>query len=329
MKYLYEYKQLADKIYFKTNQLSDEDKKFIYSITKGDNTTKIISDIYFNYKDLWLFDKIKENLPNIHQQLLNYNPNVFPITDFDIINSNNEKYIYNTLVDRQELIDNLKNLPSFAIRNLKTEIRKPRDNQEMHRYAQDFSYFMSQISMLNNRNEETRNKIYKKIFKSGSTLKTLLRFSDDKENLLGGVDYTKQYVYDLIKESEYEEDMSIIFEENDVMVIKIESAEAIKKIGCNSLWCFTYGEDNYKTWYNYSYNGVVYVIINFKLPFDDTEFMHVLIKPLKSEKFYNKEKNEHEIPLFNMSNDNYYNTYPILRSLVGKPNIKKLFTFDY
>ena len=61
MKYLYEYKQLADKIYFKTNQLSDEDKKFIYSITKGDNTTKIISDIYFNYKDLWLFDKIKEN----------------------------------------------------------------------------------------------------------------------------------------------------------------------------------------------------------------------------------------------------------------------------
>lgn len=48
-----ENKQLADKIYFNTGKLTDEDKKIIYGITNGDNTTKVISDIYFQEKDTW------------------------------------------------------------------------------------------------------------------------------------------------------------------------------------------------------------------------------------------------------------------------------------
>jgi len=329
LKFFNENKQLADKLYFKPEKLSNVDRRFIYGITRGDNTTKLISDIYFAYKDGWNFNTVKKNLPDIHKQLLNYNSNVFPIKDFDLLNLSKDQYIYDTLLNRQKLIDFLKNLPSQAIRNLKDEIRIPRNDSEMRRYSEDFSYFMAQISMLSNRNDETRKKIYNKIFKSGATLKNLLQFTDEKENLLGGVEYTKQYVYDLVNDSEYDEDMSIIYDKNEIMVVKIESAEAIKKIGCNSLWCFTYGENNYYTWNNYSYNGVVYVIIDFKLSFDDPEFMHVLIKPLKTKKYYDNEKNEHEIPLFNMSNDNWYNPYPILTDLVGKTNIKKLFTFDY
>lgn len=321
-----ENKQLADKIYFNTGKLTPEDKNIIYSITKGDNTTKIISDIYFNYKYSWFARDMLKALPSIHTQLLNYNPNVFPIKDFDMLNSNNNSELYNILVDRGHIIDKLKTLPSIAIRNMKNDIRTPRDSNEMRSYFDSISYFIAQFSLLTNRDEKLREKIYKKMFKSNITINDLSRFADEKENLLGGKEFTKQDIINLIEDNPY--DMSIIFDKNNVIVVKVESAEAIKKIGCNSFWCFTYGENNYRDWNNYSYNGLVYVIINFSMPTDDPEFMYTLIKPLQPERYYNNENNEHEIPLFNMANENYFNPYPILRDLIGR-NFKKIFNFDY
>lgn len=323
---IYENKQLADKLYFNTGKLSQEDKNFIYNITRGDNTTKIISDIYFTLKDSWYNKEMQRELPKIHNQLMNYNTNVFPIKDFDGLNSKNLNNIYNILIDRQMIIDNIKQLPSIAIRNMKADIRIPRDYSQMSKYTENLNYFMGIYSLLGNRDDKLKEKIHNKMFKSNITLDDLLDFTREKENLLGGKEFTKQDIIDLIDEDS--EDMSIIYDKNNVIVVKVESAEAIKAIGCNSFWCFTYGENNYRNWNEYSYNGVVYVIIDFKLPSDDQEFMHVLIKPLKSEKFYNNEDNEHEIPLFNMANDNWYNPYSVLRSLLGN-NFKKLFNFDY
>ena len=164
------------------------------------------------------------------------------------------------------------------------------------------------------------------MFKSNITLKELLDFTSDKENLLGGKEFSKKDIINMVNESD--EDMSIIFDQNNVMVVKVESVEAIKQLGCNSFWCFTYGNDNYKQWYQYSYNGVVYVIIDFKVPSDDQEFMHVLIKPLQKPSFYNKEENESNFNLFNMANENYFNPYLTLIDLVGKNNLK-MFNFNY
>lgn len=43
--------QLADKIYFNTNKLDSKDKEFILKINKGNNFTKLVSDLYYNLKE--------------------------------------------------------------------------------------------------------------------------------------------------------------------------------------------------------------------------------------------------------------------------------------
>jgi len=328
MKYIktYEYRQLADKIYFNTDKLNQNDRNIIYDrITQGDNTTKIISDMYFRHKDDWNIKDVIKNLKDIHNQLLNYNKNVIPIKDFDMLNKDDNDYYY-SFINRGKILDRLKELPSVAIRNMKEDIRKPRDSKELDDYRHSIEYFSAQYSQLYNRDEKFRKKIHDKMFKSNITLEDLLRFAHQKENLLGGVEYSKDDVIKMVDDSYV--DMTIIYDENDVLVVKVESAEAIKNIGCNSFWCFTYGQDNYRSWSNFCYHGMVYVIINFKLPSDDPEFMYILIKPLEKQSFYKKEENDYKIPLFNMANENYFDPYPILTDLVGKKNIKKIFTFE-
>ena len=113
------------------------------------------------------------------------------------------------------------------------------------------------------------------------------------------------------------------------MIVRVDSPNGIKAIGCNSLWCFTYGsgfDSAYRDWNNYSYNDTVYVLIDFREKSDSEDFMHVLIKPLTDEN--NKlieydEDNEDEHPIYNMSNENYRNPYSILNHLFGN-NYKKI-----
>jgi hypothetical protein len=212
---------------------------------------------------------------------------------------------------------------------MKADIRQPRNYNEMHDYNDRMSYFMANYSLVGNRDPKLLKKIHDKMFKSNITLDMLLDFVEEKENLLGGKEFTKDMINDMIR-NESDEDMSIIFETDNVMVVKIESYDAIKKIGCNSFWCFTYGGQSSRHWNEYSYNGIVYVIIDFSLPSDDPEFMFTLIKPLQKYKSYNEGgENEDSSPVFNMANENYNNPYDVLIRLVGKNNIKKLFTFDY
>ena len=75
------------------------------------------------------------------------------------------------------------------------------------------------------------------MFKGNTTLEQLMRFVDEKTNFIGGVDFTKE---DVKKLSE-SEDFEIIYEQGNVMIVRVDSPDGIKAIGCNSLWCFTYG----------------------------------------------------------------------------------------
>jgi hypothetical protein len=45
-----EYKEQADKIYFKTGKLDESDRLIVLSITSGDNYTKFIADCLYRYK---------------------------------------------------------------------------------------------------------------------------------------------------------------------------------------------------------------------------------------------------------------------------------------
>lgn len=327
--------QLADKVYFKTNKLSNEDRDLIIGITNKDNYTKIISDFYYYLKDNSFDDsKIPKQLKELYSDVKNYNKNVFPIKGYDI---NNLKDIPNTLRAleyRRDIILNLKKLPSIALRNMKNDIREERDSSELLSYSRDLSYFMIHYSLLANRDKDVQIKILQKMFKGDTTLKQLMRFVDEKENFIGGVDFTKE---DVKKLSE-SEDLEIIYEQGEIMIVRVDSPDGIKAIGCNSLWCFTYGsgfDDAYRQWNNYSHNDIVYVLIDFREKSDSQDFMYVLIKPLINDngRFIKyDEDNEDEHPLFNMANKNFSNPYSVLEYLFGnnyKKVVKKYLNFEY
>jgi hypothetical protein len=333
--YINENVQLADKVYFNTNKLTPEDKNIILGVTNGDNYTKLISDFYFILKKTE-YNRPQNTLNKINElynDVITYNKNVYPIIEYDVYNTTNAETLIYALERRRKIIKELKRLPSEAIRNMRNDIRTPRTYSELSNYEHDFEYFMGHFSLLANRDKNTQIKILRKMFKNNTTLEQLMRFVDDKENFIGGVDFTRD---DIIKLTETE-DLYVIYEQGNVMIVKVESPEAIKAIGCNSLWCFTYGsgfDAAYKQWYNYSHNDIVYVIINFNESSDSSDFMHVLIKPLIDDngKFIIYDDDDDEYPIFNMSNENYSNPYIVFKYLFGgqyKSIIKKYLNFEY
>lgn len=327
--------QLADKVYFKTGKLSDDDKKIILNITNGNNYTKLVSDIYFYLKkDKPNSNDLIKQLKPIYNDIINYNKNVYPIIGYNVINPLNiDKIIYG-LEKRREIINEIKKLPSIATRNLRDDIRKERTYSELNKYLDDLEYFMAHYSLLSNRDKDVQIKILRKMFKGNTTLEQLMGFVDDKENFIGGVEFTR----DDIKKLSESEDFEITYEQGNVMVVRVDSPDGIKAIGCNSLWCFTYGSgfaDAYRQWNNYSHNDVVYVLIDFREKSDSENFMHVLIRPLTDEEdslIEYDEDDEDQHPLYNMSNENYSNPYSILNHLFGSNYIKilnKYLNFEY
>ena len=360
---LFENVQLADKEYFNSGKLSQKVKDIIISkITGGDNYTKIITDIYWQYlqqlikQGKWaisIIDKkeyeftdedeeVKNDMLDIerwkeikeyYQDLKSYNKNVFPIKNLNIYKPTNIWIIISGLRLRRLIIEIFKKLPSIAWRNMKEDIRIERDYPELQEYRNHLEHFWNYFSLIRNRDENLQKKIIQKMFKSNVTLSQLLRFVEEKENLLGGADFTKEQ----IKEMSKYEDFEIVFEQGDVIIVRVDSPDGIKKIGCNSLWCFTYGsgfDSAYRQWNNYSYNDIVYVIIDFKEKSDSANFMNVLIKPLidKNGRFLKfTEDNEDDHPLFNMANENWSNPYVTLNHLFGnnyKNIVKKYMNFE-
>jgi hypothetical protein len=327
--------QLADKIYFKTDKLTDEDRDIILSITGGNNYTKIISDFYYALKyEQYYTSNISKTTQLLYNEIKNYNKNVFPIIGYDVYYPSEVYNLISSLETREKIIKEISKLPSIAIRNLRNDIRKERHVNELKDYLHNIEYFMFHYAFLANRSDEVKIKILNKMFKNNTTLDDLMRFTDEKANFIGGVDFTK----DDIKKLSEQEDFEIIYEQGEVMIVRVDSPEGIKAIGCNSLWCFTYGsgfDQAYRMWSNYSYNDIVYVIIDFKEKSDSDSFMHVLIKPLINDngkliKYSNEDVDDY--PIFNMSNENYYSPYSILKNLFGSKYvqiIKKYLNFDY
>ena len=307
LKLFEEYIQQADKLYFNNGKLSKEDRDLILSITNGDAYTKAVADYFYFMKEhtININNQFKEKLEFIYNEIKNYNKNVFPIKDFSL-----DKIFRSELEKRHSIIEILNKLPSISKRNLKNEIRKERNYSELSKYENDIKYFYGVYSQIFNRDEKLREKINKKIFRKGYTLNDWLNFVEDKYNLLDGFEFKRDTIEELLET----EDMEKIYDKDNVMILEVYSVDAITKLGCNSLWCFTYGGDNhYRMWYEYSYNDMIYAIINFNEESNSEEFIHILIKPLENEEFYEDEDNDDEIPLFNMANENYWNPYNVLR----------------
>lgn len=327
--------QLADKIYFNTGKLNKDDKNFIIGLTKRNNWTKLIADFYYNLKMAHLnINELHKKINLLYSEILSYNKNVFPIIGFDAYKTKNVQEIIRGLEIRKDIIEKIKQLPKFAINNLRNDIRLERTTNELSKYYNNLEYFITHYSLLSNRDEKTKEKILKKMFKSGTSLNDLMRFVDDKESFIGGVEFTRDKIMELVQS----EDIEIKYDQNNIMILEVYSPDGIKAIGCNSLWCFTYGsgfDSAYRQWNNYSYNGIVYVIVDLRESPDSKDFMHVLIKPLTDENnrlITYTEDNETEIPLFDMVNDNFHDPYTVLKHLFGngyKSIIKKYLNFNY
>lgn len=335
--FIKENKQLADKIYFDTGKLSLRHKEMVLDVTRGDNYTKLIADFcYHLFKNDIIVDSsdLHENLEFLYNEIKNYNKNVFPIIGYDVYKPENVGDIIRSLEVRNEIIETIRKLPSFAIRNLKNDIRIERNYNKLKNYLNDLSHFMWFYNALGNRPKEIQKKILQKMFTGGNTtMEDLMNFADDKENFIGGVEITKEDV----KEMSKYEDFEIIYEQDNSMIVRVDSAEGIKNIGCNSLWCFTYGEDFLeaaRNWSQYSHNDMVYVLIDFNDNVYSPEFMHVLTKPLIDEngRFIEYDGDGDDYPLYDMLNDNFQNPYTVLRYLFGKNYeeiIYKYLNFEY
>lgn len=196
---------------------------------------------------------------------------------------------------------------------------------------------MANVSQLSNRDEDIRNKIMRKMFKSNTTVSDLMKFTDDKKNFIGGVEFNKD---DVIRLS-HTEDFTVTYQQGDVMIVRVDSPSGIKAIGCNSLWCFTYGsglDSAYRDWNKFSHNDMVYVLIDFREKSDSSEFMYVLINTLiddngKLIKYDGSDEyDDNDIPLYDMSNEQVQNPYHILKHLLGENYIsiiKKYLNFEY
>lgn len=345
LKMLNENIQLSDKIYFQTGKLSPEDKELVLSITRGDNYTKFVCDILYDIRKLpYEIPHIKNRLEIGYGLVKGYNKNVLPIKDFVNVDKVGDIEEFLSVLRTREIgIKVLKQIPSIGIRNLKNEIRTPRNRNEMLRYVDRLQYFGGQLSLLSNREENSRNKIYQKMFKNNITIDDLIDFCEDKDNLINGSDdVTKDEIYELIKENDY--DYSLVYDYGNIMVVRVESAEGIKNIGCNSLWCFTYGSGfEYAThnWDAYSTNGMVYLIIDFRLPSQDSDFMNVVIKPIDFSGYKDKqqlsfdfgdeeEKNEvNDEKIYDLFNNPQYDVFRYLENTIGINNAKEVLTFKW
>ena len=328
---IFEFLQQAEKVYFKPGKLDEKDKEIIMSITDGDNFTKIISDIYFAI--LKSGHKNKDTLNQIerfYNQLKNYDKNVFPIKGLDLNGTKDVWGLISSLSNREKILLNIKKLPSIAIRNLKNDIRQERGAKELSDYEHYLSYFIAQYSMLNNRDEKMREAIHRKMFRANTNIRSLVNFADEKENLLGGEEYTKNKVRKIV--NGYNSESQIIYSKGDIMVVEVWGPSGLSQIGCNSLWCFSYGGgNNWETFNKHSTNGIVYVIIDFSKKPDSLDFMHVLIKQVDwdvEDEFEEDGNYDDESELFSMDNEPVLNTKSYLIDFVGsEEKAKKIFNF--
>lgn len=330
--FIFENMQLVKKKFIDTGILSKDEIDIVSDVTNKDNYSYIIASYIEHLHMLHPYDdinKIRNRAEIFYEMVKKYNKNVFPIDGFDVIHFEDIMSVSESLSVREKIIELTKKLPSLAIRNLKNDIREPRTLLEFKSYHDDLQYFIGYYSYLLNKPEDVQDKFAKKMFKSNVTLDDLMDFVDDKEFFLGGSEFSKK---DIAKIAE-NEDLEITYDKGDIMIVKVFSAEGIKTIGCNSLWCFTYGKgysQAIKEWGQFSYNDMVYVIIDYKESPDSPSFMYVVVKPIDFDNEY--EEDDDDNPLYDMANDAVSNPLLVMQSLFGKNYenvIEEYLDFEY
>jgi hypothetical protein len=290
--------QLATKLY--GDKLEDSDIEWLDRVTHGkkDHTYKTLVELMIEDKQSYSRWNLQQ-WQDAYTQLLNYHKNIFPIEGFSfdsLLPSVNKKI----LSDRAKLIKTISEWPKFSLRNLREDIRKPR--QSFATVLDIVEYIDNHLRFLENRPEEQKMIILKKIFSSERpTFEDVLVYVEEKENLIAGTfKLSKDDLAKIIERNSY--DLKIVYDKKNIVIVDVTGQSGMKALGCNSLWCFSYGSEYDKGgehFDHYSFNGHVYTIINFSVPPTDKSFMHVVTKPFEN-------GSEDSPGIYNMANEEEY-----------------------
>jgi hypothetical protein len=267
--------QLADKLYFKTGELTETEKQLILSITGGDNYTKIMADAFHHFKKFEPNGEFTSNslslklMKKMYEYIKDYDENLFPIKDYDPNNMTNPKLhiidLFEALKDRQDIISFVREyFDRIYLRNIREDIRKPRTRWEFVEIYNKMKTLSNQLSMLKRINPMYSDKIFKKVFSSkNKTIDAVLtQLTNIKEFLVNDVkpEEIKELVIDHCDSSK------IVYYKNKIMIVRVGSNQDMVTLGKNTLWCFALElkEDGY--WEEYALGKHVYIIIDFKKP---------------------------------------------------------------
>jgi hypothetical protein len=315
--------QLAKKLYIDAGKLTADDDAFLTFICNRDYTYKTLADLLLEVKQYhigWNDDMWKK----MHIMLRDYNPNVFPILNFNY-DSKTVSVSKQLMESRLSVIMTVAHWPSTAKRNLKTDIRVPRNARQFKELENDVEYANRYLGYLENRPISAKDKVLQKIFSSQHvTFADITNFVEEKPNLLNDKVFTKDELKAIVEKNSY--DLKIVYDVGHIVVVDVTGVDGIKAIGCNSLWCFTYGSEYGNAgiqWDHYSYNGHVYAIINFSINQNEPEFIHILTKVVDSE------TPEDDTGIHDMANDlQYGDQISLLKHLTKTNNIDQIFKFE-
>ena len=272
--------QQADKIYFKDGKMPPEVRERILAITNGDAYTKLVSDlIYWLYK----MDRLEKYADNafksaeeFYEDMVNYDKNVLPVKyDFNAYSEEKDRPyhitdLWSCLRNRRYAVRYLKSLPSIIIRNLKNFIRTPEDNE----YAFDNTF--KKLRTLSDaigylpKDEAKRATLLNKIASSKNNLDQMIEIAQHFNMAYTGneEEIGKEELIDLVDDLEAE----ITQNSGSILVIKVNSYEAMQSLGCTSTWCFA-RPNGEEWWDSYAQLGYVYIIFDFSKTVDDALFM--------------------------------------------------------
>lgn len=264
--------QLADKYFFKTNKLNLADKEQILEWTNGDAYTFKIAEAYYHskvyaFKNEQINNNFLKYLHSFYIHLKNYNPQVLPLVDYVI--EKPSKDILNFMgyiTTRAHYVEQLQNLPSVFIRNIKQLITKPRASRyDLDSDFQDLSGIVRAYKKISQELAPEDLSLYnKKAFtsKSDSLYDVMEKmqsvyayFLDVKEPYNTVLKKAKQFGVEVIQAENIKDVRKLI-------VLKIDSPEEMREMGCGALWCIV--TDAYHYWDTYTqWTGSAFLIFDY------------------------------------------------------------------
>lgn len=284
--------QQADKIYFKTGILTPEEREIILSITGGDYFTRLVADWYYqltrNWKstgDAYTMKMLKE----FYENLKNYNKVIFPVAgnleDYNAQKNERAFHIlelYSMLKERKKAVEEWNKLPSIGKRNLQAISKQTYNNEyyfsDIAKKLRDLNYYVERMpgpskwddEETAKRKTDKHNMMLNKIFASTNSLDQMVKNAEQFAMAfnLGVDEMGKDEIIDNLQYIEAQ----VVQNTKDILVIRADDQEAMSKLGCTSLWCFSRpGAEG--DWNTYAPLGYAYVIYNFDKDFEDATFM--------------------------------------------------------